>query len=395
MSFLDRLRGRKPAAPETRAGFGGPSFSLGAGAYSGPITPWQAENLSTVTAVVNAIAGGIAALPMCVYQAIGDAGRVEVPNHPVARLLRAPNRYQTGPDWIEFMVAQMLLWGNALSVIETDTAGRPIALTPIPWQRVNVSLLPSGALAYDVVMWTTPLGSMGTARRFLDSDVLHLRDRSDDGFIGRSRLSRAPDVLSSAIGVQGFAANVWSNAATPSGMVSLPANISPDGKRRIEAFMADHNTGPSNAGRVLFVDADSKFTPLSISPEDAQTLESRKFSVEEICRLFNCPPPIVQDYSNNTFTNSAQANTWFATNTLTPICRKIEAEFARSVFADPSGDYHIEIDLSGLMRGDYATRWAANVAAVTAGILTADEVRAAEGYGPKPAADPASPAPVA
>lgn len=104
----------------------------------------------------------------------------------------------------------------------------------------------------------------------------------------------------------------------------------------------------------------------------------------EICRLFNVSPPIVQDCANNTFTNAAQANLWFASNTLAPIARKFEAEFSRSVFTGSA--YHVEIDLSRLLRGDSATRWTANVAAVGAGILTGNEVRAQEGYGPMPAA---------
>lgn len=105
----------------------------------------------------------------------------------------------------------------------------------------------------------------------------------------------------------------------------------------------------------------------------------------EICRLLNVPPPIVQDYTNNTITNAAQANLWCASNTLAPIARKFEAEFSRSVFSDPA--FHVEIDLSGLLRGDYSTRWTASIAAVAAGLLTSDEVRAQEGYGPLASVD--------
>ena len=162
------------------------------------------------------------------------------------------------------------------------------------------------------------------------------------------------------------------------------------------ASFDERHAGAGNARKVFFSDPGTTFTPMSVSPEDAETLESRRFSVIELCRLFNVPPPIIQSYENNTFTNAATASVWFATNTLTPWARKIEAEVARSVFADPSGDFHLEIDLSGLVRGDYATRWVANVAAVNAGILTADEIRAQEGYGPKPLAeDPATSPPAA
>jgi HK97 family phage portal protein len=394
MSFLSRILRRAPA-PETRATqtfYGAGGYSISSAGMA--ITPTAAENLSTVTACVNAIATGLATLPACVYRAEGE-GRVEAPNHPVSRMVRAPNRHQSWPDWLEFTVGQTLLYGNSVSVVESDGAGRPTALIPVPWPNVLVSLLPSGRLAYDIVMYQTPWGGTGQTQRFLDDQVFHLRDRSDDGLVGRSRISRAPDVLNSAIGLQTFSSAIWSNAATPSGAVEVPAHISPAGLARMEAWFNDRYTGAGAAKRVLFMDNGSKFTPISVSPEDAEVLESRRFSVIELCRLFNVPPPIIQSYENNTFTNAATASVWFATNSLAPWARKIEAEFARSVFADPNGAFHIEIDLSGLLRGDYATRWVANVAAVNAGILLPDEVRAQEGFGPLPKVKPVATPPVA
>lgn len=385
MSVLGRLFGRRE--PETRATVSyGPSFSLGNTA-TGPIQPYQAENLAAVAACVSAVADGLATLPVAVYRSQDDDGRVEVPGHPVSRLIRGPNDYQTWVDWLSMTVAEVLLYGNALSVIEYDGAGRPTGLRPVPWRNVRVQMLPTGRLVYDVVMYQTPWGGTGTPRRFLQGEVFHLKDRSDDGYVGRSRLSRAPDVLAAAIGLQTYSAAIWENAATPSGLLTFPANISPDGKRRMESFYNDRLIGSANGKRVLFADADTSFQPMSVSPEDAEVLASRRFSTEEICRLFNVPPPLVQDYTNSTFTNSAQASLWFAQNTLRPMARRIEAEFQRSVMNDPTGATHIEIDLSGLMRGDYATRWAANVAAVNAGILTRDEVREQEGFGPLGTAD--------
>jgi HK97 family phage portal protein len=380
---------REDRASQSFYGAGGYSVS----ATGGAITPIAAENLATVLACVNAVATGLATLPACVYRAEGD-GRVEAPNHPVARLIRSPNRHQTWVDWVEWTVAQALLYGNSLSVVETDGAGRPTALVPVPWPNVLVSLLPSGRLAYDVVAYQTPWGGMSPPRRFLDDQVFHLRDRSDDGFVGRSRISRAPDVLGAAIGVQTYSTAIWDNSASLSGMVTTGPNISPKGIRRMEAWFSEKHVGSINARRVLFADADTKFVPISVSPGDAEVLDSRRFSVIELARLFNVPPPLIQSYENNTFTNAATASIWFATNTLAPWARKLEAEFGRSVFADPSGDFHIEIDLSGLMRGDYATRWTANVAAVAAGILTRDEIRAQEGFGPLSAAEPPPAAPV-
>lgn len=384
MGLWSRLLGRsveqRGASLDFGPGWGGLAAMSAAG---GVVSPRAAENLSTVVACVNAISSGLASLPVRVYRAEDD-GRVEAPNHPVSRLLRSPNPRQTWPDFAEFVMSQVLLWGNALAAIERDGAGRPTALVPIPWAWVAVQVLPSGRLAYDVVMTAAPYGGPALSRRYLEGEVLHLRDRSDDGIVGRSRISRAPDVIAAATGVQTHSSAVWQNGAAPSGLVTTAVvgqgQPAKDEFRRFKAQFTSNNVGAHNAGRVIFGDAETKFTPMSLSPEDSEVLASRQFSVYELCRLFNVPPPIVQSYEFNSFTNAAQASTWFAQNSLAPWARKLEAEFSRSVFTDPA--YHIEIDLSGLVRGDYATRWTANVAAVGAKILTADEVREAEGYGP-------------
>jgi HK97 family phage portal protein len=283
---------------------------------------------------------------------------------------------------MEWTIGQVLLHGNALSVVEVDGAGQPVALTPVPWNAVQPVALQSGRLAFDVVAHHLPWGGTGLPRRWLDSEVFHLRDRSDDGWLGRSRISRANETLGAAIGLQQFAGAIWQNAAAPSGLVELPPNVSPDEKRKIEARYGGKYTGADNAGKLLFVDRDTKFTPISVSPEDAEVLASRRFTVAELCRVFGVPPPIVQAYEHNTFTNAQQAALWFAQFSLAPWARKIEAEFNRSVLLnDPA--YHLEIDLSGLMRGDFATRWTAWGLAVDKGILTADEVREIEGWSPR------------
>lgn len=375
-------------APEARTAAAGAGVTL-ATVLGSPrtlsgqrVSTRMAENLSAVMACVNAISSVMSSLPALVYR-LGADGREEISTHPVARLVRQPNEAQTWPDLIEWGMAQVLLHGNAVWAIEWDRAGRPLALRPVPWDHVSPVLLPSGRMAYDVSRFVSPWGSTETPRRYLAEDVLHLKDRSDDGLIGRSRISRAPDVLGNAAGIQEFTGSVWRNQATPSGVVTAAEFLTDAQMDQLEASLGKHQ-GSRNARRVMVLPSGFKFDPVSLSPEDAEVLESRKFSTVEMCRLFQVPPPIVQDYSHNTFTNAQQAALWFAQFTLAPWARKIEAEFARSIFG-PSSDCSLEIDLSGLMRGDYATRWQAHEIAVRNNILTPDEVREVEGWGPRPA----------
>ena len=365
-------------------GWGAVAIGGGIGARSSSgatVNAITAENLATVSACVAAISSAVASLPARVYQG-QEAARVEVRNHPVNRLIRAPNDSQTWPDWVEWTLSQVLLHGNALSAVDFDGAGRPVALRPLAWQSVSPLFLPSGRLVYDYS------DGRGPVRRYLSDEVFHLRDRTDNGatiasgLIGRSRLSRAPEVLGNALSLQEWSSATWRNGATPNGVVTHPGRLSKNAFDNLRESLNDRYAGSHNAKKTMLFQEGMTYQAISASPEDAEVLQSRLFSVEELCRLYQVPPPIIQSYEHNTFTNSAQASLWFATLTLAPWCRKIEAEFARSVFG-ASSDFSLEIDLSGLMRGSFNDRWAAWQIAIASGVLDPDEIRVAEGWGPR------------
>jgi HK97 family phage portal protein len=381
MGVLHRLAGalgyeRRSATSNSYAA----AFGIRPTASGQYVNATLAENLAAVSACIGAISSAMASLPAYVYR-VGAVGRTEVPNHPVARLLRRPNGNQTWPDWMEWTMGQVLAHGNAISAVEYDGAGQPTALVPIHWGNVSVSVLPSGRLAYDVVQYVAPWGGTGKPRRLLDGEVFHLRDRSDDGLIGRSRISRAPDVIGNAMALQEYSGNAWRNGVTPSGALEMPGSLGNEQFNRLRQMFEERHAGTSNARQVLILDNGAAWKPMSVSPEDAEILSSRKYGAIELARLFQVPPPIIQAYENNAFTSAQQASLWFAQLTLAPWATKVQAEFSRSVFGE--GDHSLEIDLSGLMRGDYEARWKANVAAVAGGILSADEVREMEGWNPR------------
>lgn len=332
------------------------------------------EGLATVLACVNAISGSISSLDAIVYSTSGQS-RTEAPNHPVSRLIRQPNQNQTWPDLVEWMLASVLLTGNAVLVVQNDGAGRIATLTPIPWQCVQIDRLATGRLRYTVIGW------QGVTKVYLDNEVFHLRDRSDDGLIGRSRLSRAQSVISGAFALQDYTLNMWSNQATPSGVMTFDAKPSNEQIQAIKEQAQRKYSGTGNARSIMVLPNGAKWQSIAISPEDAEALESRKFSVQELCRVYGVPPPLVQDYSNNTFTNAAQASVWFAQNTLMPWVKKIEAEFIRSIFGK-SSQYELKLDLTSLMRGDYATRWQSYNTAIQNKILSVNEIREMEGFNP-------------
>ena len=345
------------------------------GYYSG-LSARAAENLSTVLACTGAIATALAYVPARVYAQAG-ADRVEKVGHPLGKLIRYGfNPAMTWCDGIEHLVADTLLTGNGLLEIERNGNGQCSALYYHPWGMVTVQELASGRLAYDVS------NGKGVSRRLLEGEVIHLRDRTNDGKIGISRLSRSADTVAGVDLANRHAAQFLANGANPSGVLESASRMDPVQMQNLRDQFDEKYSGARNAGRALILEGGLTWKAAQISPEDAELLETRRFGVEEIARLFQVPPPIIGDYTHNTFTNSETAGRWFATFCLAPWARKIEAEFSRSLF--PMGSpYELELDLSGFLRGDPETRWNAHKIALETNVLDADEVRQVEGWNPR------------
>lgn len=366
--------------PELARYFGG--LDLG----SQIVNPRTAENLATVLACVQAISSAMASLPAYVYRTM-ENGREIDDRHSVARLVSdGPNQHQTWVDWIEWTMASVLLRGNALSEIITDERGSLVELRPVPWEYCAVQLLPNGRLVYDISEITSMFGGTGGTRRLLQDEVFHLRDRSDDGLIGRSRLQRAAAVIQAGMSIQTFANALYSNGVNPSGALELEATLSEKAFEHLKEQVRTTFSGASNAAKAMVLQPGVRWKQISLAPEDAEFLASRRFTVEELARLFGCPPPIIGDLSNGTFTNAETTGRWFATHTLSPWIRKVESEFTRSVFSEATRRTHkLEIDMSGFLRGDPEARWRSWEIAVRNNILTADEIRQEEGWNPRPA----------
>lgn len=376
MGLMERIAGWAGYEKRDARDLSWSALAPGIGYHAG-LSARAAENLSTVLACVNAISTALAYVPALVYRLDSNGNRTELTTHPLNKIVRlGANDQMTWPDFLEHFVASTLLTGNGLAVILRNGNGQLAGFRYVPWGMVTVAELSSGRLAYDVS------DGRGNTRRYLEGEVLHLRDRTDDGKIGRSRLSRAADTVAGVQAANTHANSFLANGASPSGVIEVPAALGPEQRARLREAFQERHGGASKAGGTLVLDGGMKWNPSQISPEDAELLETRKFGVIELCRLFQVPPPIVQAYENNTFTNAAQAGLWFATFCLAPWARKIEAEFARSVF--PSGGlYELELDLSGFLRGDPQTRWNAHKIALETGVLDADEVRQIEGWNPR------------
>jgi HK97 family phage portal protein len=349
-----------------------------AGQYPFNASPHFAENLSVVFACVQAISSAIASLPVTVYRPDGE-NRVEDTGNPMTRVVRnGPNVVQSWPDFIEWIVASVLLRGNGLAEIAIDGRGAVTGLNPVPWSMVSPILLPSGRLAFDISELTGIFGTTGNVRRLFADECIYVKDRSDLGLIGRSRLNRAAATVANAAQVQEYSLAMFQNGATPSGVLQSDNRIDPDSMTRLKDAIRERFAGAGNAKKIMVLDQGLKWQSISVSPEDAELLASRRFSTEELSRLFGVPLPIINIWDHSSFTNSETAGRWFAQFTLSPWIVKLEHELSRSVFAgSPS---FINFDLGGLLRGDPLQRWQGYDIASRNHILTPNEIRQAEGW---------------
>lgn len=392
MKILDHLRARFGKPEQRRATPMLGSFSAGGlhgGGAGGLYNAYLAENLSVVTACVELISSTIASLPPIVYRAT-PGGREEAPGHPLSRLIaNGVNERLPWFDWLQWSMGQQLLHGNSLSVIERNRDGELSGLWPAPWPNVNVGVTSDGAMVFDVQNLVCPWASYGERKRYRADEVLLIRARSDDSFLGRSVLSRAAGVIETATGTQQFAAAISRQGVNPSGTLSHPGKLGATARTYLNEEMANRHAGAINTRKVLLLDEGMQFSPFEIKASDAELLAARRYSGEELARLFSVPPSLIGEMSFGTYGNFETAGRFFSVFCIAPHVRRIESEFARSIFQDDG--HHLTIDLSGLQRGDESARWQTYQIALSTGVLSIAEVRQAEGWGPIPAPGVAPP----
>lgn len=339
-----------------------------------------AENLSVVTACVNAISETAGMLPPHVYRRLPDGSRVGETNHPVARLLsEGPNDWQTTPEFIEMMTAHCLLRGNSYAEIVRNNRGEPIALNPFHPDLVSVVELPrTGRYAYDVSM------RQGGTRRLLPEEMLHLKDRSDDGIVGKSRLSRARETFASAIATERYAASTFKNGAAMSGILSHPEAIGEEAATRLQKDFKQTYSGADKAGAVAILEEGLKWQQISVSPDDAQMLESRKFSTMALARIFRVPPPVIGEFEGGNYSSISEVGRWFYSHTMQPWLNKWEKLLCHALFsAAGRRTFEIEFDCDLLLRGDALTRFQAYRIGREIGVYNANELRKFEKLNPR------------
>ena len=359
------------------------AFYFGSSAAGKAVNPRSAVQMTAVYACVRVIAETVASLPLHVYESAED-GSHKAHEHPLYRILHdEPNTEMTSFIWRETMLSHLLLWGNSYSQILRSGRGKVVGLYPLLPDRMEVDRDPAGNLTY------TYMTRDSQTVKLRPEDVLHVPGLGFDGVMGYSPVALEKNAIGLGIAAEEYGSKFFSNGATPAGVLTHPNTVkNPQGLR--ESWNAAYG-GSANSGKVAILEEGMKFERISMPNNEAQFLESRKFQVAEICRIYRVPPHLVGDLEHATFSNIEHQSISFAMHTIRPWLVRIEQAINRALFTEKEkvgsptgGRFYARFNIDGLMRGSYKERMEGYAIGRQNGWLCANDIRDLENMNPIP-----------
>jgi HK97 family phage portal protein len=341
------------------------------------VSPHTALGSTPVWAAVNLISGTIGSLPLVLYREMENGGKERATDLSLFDLLRwQPNGFQTAVEMMEMGQGHLCLRGNAFFRLETNVGGELIAIVPLHPDKMKLKLLDGGVIQYHYQQ------SIGTPRVFSAEEIMHVKGLSSDGLIGYSPITIGAGTIALSQAAESYGSRFFNNSATPSGILSHPGKLKPEARSNIkQSWQAAHGVGKQHS--VALLEEGLAWTAMSVSPEEAQFLETRKFQAEEVARLFNVPPHLLMLLDRSTFSNVVEQNKAFAVNCIRPWAIRWEQAIRKSIlerFGDRSLSTEFEMD--ALLRPDTMARAQANQILLQNGALTIDEWRGRENMNP-------------
>jgi len=364
--------------PQNRVG-GVFSFLFGSTTSGKTVNERTAMQSAAVYACVRILAEAIAGLPLHVYRYRMDGGKERVAQHPLYYLLHnEPNPEMTSFVFRETLMSHLLLWGNAYAQIVRNGRGQAVALYPLLPNKMEVSRAPNGELVYtyrrDIEeSRIDPSGGTVTLRR---DEVLHVPGLGFDGLIGYSPIAMAKNAIGMSLATEEYGAAFFANGANPGGVLEHPGVVKDPDKLR-ESWHAQFSG--HNAHKVAVLEEGLTFHQMSIPPEQAQFLETRKFQINEIARIFRVPPHMVGDLEKSSFSNIEQQSLEFVKYTLDPWVVRWEQSLQQSlILPSEKPSLFIKFNLDGLLRGDYQSRMNGYAVGRQNGWMSANDIRELE-----------------
>jgi len=340
-----------------------------------PVTPENALHIIAVYSAIRLLAESVGSLPLIVYERLPNGGKRRAVEHPLYRLLHdAPNDEMTAVVFRETLQAHLGAWGNAFAQIVRDRGGRVMALWPLRPDRMTVTRNAAGQLEYHYE---------GVREPFAADEILHIPALSFDGLVGYSPISLARQGLWLLQAAEAYGARFFENDARPGVVLKHPGKLSEDAYKHLKSSWEEAHSGVDKAHKPAILEEGMDISTVGIPPQDAQFLETRKFQIAEIARLYRIPPHMLGDLDRATFSNIEQQGIEFVVYTLRPwLVRWEQAIWLRLLTPAERKRYFVEHLVDGLLRGDVKSRYEAYAIGRNGGWLSANDIRELENMNP-------------
>lgn len=339
----------------------------------------NALQIAAVWSCVKVLAESVAQLPLVLYRQTGARSREQARDHRLFSLLHdAPNSEMTSFVWREMMMGHLATWGNAYSELELNKSGEVLGIWPLRPDRTAPERI-NGTIKFGTKL---PNGQ----KRFLAAEnVLHIPGLGYDGMIGYSPVAMARETMGLAKATEQFGATWFGNGARPSGFLRHPGHLTDKAGARLKASFEEQHQGLDRANRMGLLEEGMEWQAIGVPPEDAQFLETRKFQVTDIARIYHVPPHMVGDLeSGASYASIEQMSLEFVIYTMMPWYARFEQQINKSVLTalERASGLYVRFNVSGLLRGDNASRWESYNRALDRGVYSINDVRALEDMNP-------------
>ncbi len=365
--------------PQNRTAGSNYAFFMGGTTSGKTVTERSAMQMTAVYSCVRILSEAVAGLPLHLYKYTDSGGKAMALDHPLYHLLHdEPNPEMSSFVFRETLMTHLLLWGNAYAQIIRNGKNEIVALYPLMPNKMSVDRDETGRLYYTYYRGSDEaIKDKDITVTLHPSDVLHIPGLGFDGLVGYSPIAMAKNAIGMAIACEEYGAKFFANGAAPGGVLEHPGTIK-DPQRVRESWQSTFG-GSGNANKIAVLEEGMKYTPIGISPEQAQFLETRKFQINEIARIFRVPPHMVGDLEKSSFSNIEQQSLEFVKYTLDPWVIRWEQSIQRSLLSrDEKAVYFVKFNLEGLLRGDYQSRMNGYAIGRQNGWMSANDIRELE-----------------
>lgn len=365
--------------PQNRTAGSNYAFFMGGTASGKTVTERSAMQMTAVYSCVRILSEAVAGLPLHLYKYTDSGGKAMALDHPLYHLLHdEPNPEMSSFVFRETLMTHLLLWGNAYAQIIRNGKNEIVALYPLMPNKMSVDRDESGRLYYTYYRGSDEaIKNKEFAVTLQPLDVLHIPGLGFDGLVGYSPIAMAKNAIGMAIACEEYGAKFFANGAAPGGVLEHPGTIK--NPQRVRESWQSTFGGSGNANKIAVLEEGMKYTPIGISPEQAQFLETRKFQINEIARIFRVPPHMVGDLEKSSFSNIEQQSLEFVKYTLDPWVIRWEQSIQRSLLSrDEKAAYFVKFNLEGLLRGDYQSRMNGYAIGRQNGWMSANDIRELE-----------------